>query len=63
MQMVVTLKSGAQVRGDVKKFSTETAGGMLSNIKWTTVDQPDVTLTWVSLGEVAAVHAERIQEG
>jgi hypothetical protein len=60
MKMVVTLKSGVQIKADVETFTTGTAqlSGELRNLKWTTTEQPGVKINWLNLEEIAAVHAE-----
>jgi hypothetical protein len=62
MKMVVTLKSGAQIRVGVKEFTVST--GRLSSelraLNWTHDDDPlGTSLNWIDMAEVAAVHAER----
>jgi hypothetical protein len=58
--MVITLKSGVQIRADVESFSTGAAAvsGELRNLKWAATDHPAVKITWVDVGEIAAVHGE-----
>ena len=60
MKMVVTLKSGVQIKADVEDFTTGASPvfGELRNLKWTTTERPEVRINWLDMGEVAAVHAE-----
>jgi len=61
MKMVITLKSGVQIKADVEDFTTGASPifGELRNLKWTTTEQPEVTISWLDISEVASVHAER----
>jgi hypothetical protein len=60
MKMVITLKSGVQIKADVEGLTTGVSPvfGELRNLKWTTTEQPEVRISWLDIGEVAAVHAE-----
>lgn len=60
MKMVITLKSGVQIKADVETFTTGTAqlSGELCNLKWTSTDRPHVKINWMDANEIAAVHAE-----
>lgn len=60
MKMVVTLKSGVQIRADVEDFTTGQSPvfGELRALKWTTTAQPGTVIQWLDVSEVAAVHAE-----
>jgi hypothetical protein len=60
--MVVTLKSGTQIRIGVTDFTThaDPVNGNLRSIDWTLDDDPaGSSPAWISLEEIAAVHAER----
>ena len=61
MKMVVTLKSGIQIKADVEEFTTGRSPvfGELRELKWTSTERPEVRISWLAIGEVAAVHAER----
>ena len=65
MKMVVTLKSGVQIKADVEDFTTGTSAvlGELRNLKWTSAERPAVRIQWLDMGEVAAVHAEYDWDG
>ncbi len=60
MKMVITLKSGVQIKADVEDFTTGTSAvlGELRELKWTAAGRPEVQVNWLDIGEVAAVHAE-----
>ena len=57
--MVVTLRSGVQIKMDVDEFSTghSPIGGDLRSLKWSGTS--DTELNWLDLSEVVAVHGER----
>ncbi len=60
--MVVTLRSGTQIRIGVKEFTVQSASlsAELRGLKWVPDDNPaGSSLPWLDLSEVAAVHAER----
>lgn len=61
--MVVTLKSGAQIRAQVTAYTVGRAalGGDLARLKWTGAEDADASLQYLDLGEVAAVHSEGLQ--
>lgn len=61
MRMVITLKSGVQIKADVEDctIGRSPVFGELRELKWTTTDRPAVTIGWLDMNEVAAVHAER----
>jgi hypothetical protein len=65
MKMVITLKSGVQIKADVEDFTTGTSPvfGELRNLKWTTTEQPGVVVSWLDISEVAAVHGEFSYDG
>lgn len=60
MKMVVTLKSGVQIKSDVEEYTTQKSPifGELRGLKWTTTEQPTVVISWVNPDEIAAIHAE-----
>lgn len=60
MKMVITLKSGVQIKADVEEFTTGRSPvfGELRELKWTSTERPDVRISWLAISEVAAVHAE-----
>jgi len=60
MKMVVTLKSGVQIKADVAEYTTQKSPifGELRGLKWTTTEQPRVVISWVNSSEIAAIHAE-----
>lgn len=60
MKMVVTLKSGIQIRAAVEDFTTGASPvlGELRNLKWTATQRAHVQIHWLDISEVAAVHAE-----
>jgi hypothetical protein len=62
--MVVTLKSGVQIKAEVEEFSTGTSSlfGELRTLAWTESERAAVRLNWLDRGEVAAVHAEFDEE-
>ncbi len=65
MTMVVTLKSGVQIRIPVKEYTVKSASlsAELRGIEWTYDNDPDgARLTWLDLSQVTAVHAERESE-
>ena len=64
MKMVVTLKSGTQIKADVEDYTTQRSPifGELRGLKWRTTEQPSVVLSWLNPAEVAAIHAE-FEEG
>lgn len=57
--MVVTMKSGAQIRVPVTEYTLGRNGlGNLARLKWTRAEGSGVNLEYLSLEEVAAVHSE-----
>jgi hypothetical protein len=60
MKMVVTLKSGVQIKADVEDSTVGRSPvfGELRELKWTSTERPTVRIQWLDMGEVAAVHAE-----
>jgi hypothetical protein len=60
MKMVVTLKSGVQIKADVEDSTVGRSAvfGELREPKWTSTERPAVRIQWLDMGEVAAVHAE-----
>ena len=60
MKIVITLKSGVQIKADVEDctIGKSPVFGELRELKWTTTEQPAVKLGWLDINEVAAVHAE-----
>lgn len=59
MLMVVTLKSGTQVRMDVDEYTIQRNHfGALVGIKWQATDRPAATIEHLDIDEVAAVHTE-----
>lgn len=58
--MVVTLKSGIQIRQTVEEYTVEKSAllGELRGLKWTFGDTHDVNIKWMDVGEVAAIHSE-----
>ena len=58
--MVVTLKSGVQIKADIEDsaIGKSPVFGELRELKWTTTGRPDVQIQWLDLNEVAAVHTE-----
>jgi hypothetical protein len=60
MKMVVTLRSGVQIKADVESYSTGSSpiAGDLRQLKWTTAENPSVTIEWLAMSEVVAVHTE-----
>src|ERR1044072_1378583 len=57
--MVVTLKSGAQIRADVDEYRIQhnRLGGLVG-IKWQAVARPTAAIEYLDVSEVAAVHTE-----
>ena len=57
MKMVITLKSGVQIKADVEEFTTGASPvfGELRNLKWTATEQPEVRITWGRLLGVVLV--------
>jgi hypothetical protein len=60
MKMVITLKSGVQIKADVEDCTVGRSQvfGELRDLKWTSTERPGVRIGWLDMGEVAAVHAE-----
>lgn len=60
MKMVVTLKSGVQIKADVEEATIGRSAvfGELRDLKWTSTERPAVRISWLDMNEVAAVHAE-----
>ena len=59
MKMVVTLRSGVQIRVDVTALSTGPDPlGDLRPWRWTSPKDAGTVLRWVDPHEVVAVHAE-----
>jgi hypothetical protein len=60
MKMVITLKSGVQIKADVEDFTTGTSPlfSDLRTLKWTTTERPGAVVQWLDISEVAAVHGE-----
>jgi hypothetical protein len=57
--MVVTLKSGTQIRFEVTEYTVGRNGlNELARLKWTGAEGADTNLQYLSLDEVAAVHSE-----
>jgi hypothetical protein len=57
--MVVTLKSGTQIRTQVTAYTVGRNGlGALARLKWAGADGADAALQYIDLEEVAAVHSE-----
>ena len=58
--MVITLKSGVQIKSDVEEYTTQKSPifGELRGLKWTTTEQPGAVISWVNPTEIAAIHAE-----
>lgn len=62
MRMVVTLKSGTQIKIPVTEFTTGVSriGSELRTLRWQQGDGANwASLSWVDLHEIAAVHSER----
>lgn len=61
--MVVTLKSGTQIRAQVTEYTVGRAplGGALARLRWTGGEDADAALQYLDLDEVAAVHSEGLQ--
>lgn len=60
--MVVTLKSGVQIRVGVKSYeaSRSRARGNITDLRWEPDDDPlGTSIGYLDLGEVASVHSER----
>jgi hypothetical protein len=60
--MVVTLKSGAQIKVGVKEFTIARGRleGELRRLEWTyDNDLLGTSLNWLDMSQVAAVHTER----
>jgi hypothetical protein len=60
VKLVITLKSGVQIRSDVDSFTTTTGklAGELHGVRWVSADNAKTSLNWADLSEVAAIHAE-----
>lgn len=59
MKMVLTFKSGAQIRIDVTEYTAcPNIMGGIDSLRWTTPDTWKTKLSCVDLNEVAAIHAE-----
>jgi hypothetical protein len=59
MLMVVTLKSGVQIKTDVEAFTVRrTRGGELVGLKWDATENTQTSIEYLDTDEVAAVHAE-----
>lgn len=59
MLMVVTLKSGVQIRMQVEKFVITSNGlGQAVGLRWEGAESSLVSIEHLDFGEVAAVHAE-----
>jgi hypothetical protein len=57
--MVVTLKSGVQIRVKVTEYTVGRNGlGDLSRLRWTSAENADSALKYVQLDEIAAIHGE-----
>lgn len=57
--MVITLKSGVQLKTKVTEYTIGRNGlGSLVTLKWTTADDSDTRIRYFDLDEVAAVHTE-----
>lgn len=62
MKMVVTLKSGAQIKVGVKDFTIGRGrlDSELRSLRWTYDEDPlGNSLNWLDMSQVAAVHCER----
>lgn len=60
--MVITLKSGVQIRVDVKSYEAKrrSASGELIELAWELDDDPlGNSIGYINVGEVASVHSER----
>ncbi|MUN41423.1 hypothetical protein [Actinomadura litoris] len=57
--MVVTLKSGAQIRADVDEYRIQhnRLGGLVG-IKWQATARANAAIEYLDVSEVAAVHTE-----
>lgn len=61
--MVVTLKSGAQIRTQVTEYRVGRNGlNDLARLRWTCADGADASLQYLKLEEVAAVHSEGLAD-
>ena len=64
MKMVITLKSGVQIKADVENC---TIGSSLSEelreLKWTSTERPAVRIGWLDLSQVTAIHTEYDWDG
>lgn len=59
MLMVVTLKSGVQIRMDVSEYTVQLNGlNAIAGLKWAGTDSSDTSLRYVDLDEIAAIHTE-----
>jgi hypothetical protein len=57
--MVVTLKSGQQIRMKVSEYTVAHNGlGELARLNWTCAEDTAAMIRHLDLGEVAAVHTE-----
>lgn len=58
--MVVTLKSGVQIRTQVTEYSVGRGGlsDQMTSLKWSFDEDGDSRLRYVDLAEVVAVHSE-----
>ena len=57
--MVVTLKSGTQIRVQVTDYSIgRNRLGDFARLKWTSAGAPAATLTYVDVDEIVAIHSE-----
>ena len=57
--MVVTLKSGVQIRMRVTEYTVGRNGfGALVRLKWTGAEDTDTNLKYLDTDEVAAIHSE-----
>lgn len=58
-KMVVTLKSGVQIKADVEAYAAEwSPAGGLRRLKWRLAGQSDTSLAYLDVREVAAIHEE-----
>jgi hypothetical protein len=60
VKLVITLKSGVQIKADVDSFTTTSnkISGELRGIRWEASGKAGTSVNWLDLAEVAAVHAE-----
>jgi hypothetical protein len=59
MLMVITLKSGVQIRVDVDQYTVqEYRTGELAGLKWEATENTTAAPKWLDVTEVAAVHTE-----